>query len=126
MLPLSEITIVGNLGNDPETKYTANGTMAVSFSVAVNKKGRGDDKDTTNWYRVTTWGKLAETCDTLANNGALLKGAQVLVLGELTVREFTRRDGDSGYSLDINANRVNIARGTNDESGGDDDDNHRY
>lgn len=126
MLPFADITIAGNLGRDPETKYTPNGSMTVEFSVAVSRKSR--DTESTNWYRVTCWGKLAETMDNLANQGSLLKGSQVLVQGELTVREFTKRDGDAGYSLDINARRVNLAGGRPNGDGGRgyDDDGHNY
>lgn len=127
MLPFSDITIAGNLGRDPETKYTPNGQMTVEFSVAVSRKSR--DTEFTNWYRVTAWGKLAETMDNLANQGSLLKGSQVLVQGELTVRDFTKRDGGEGYSLDINARRVNLAGGRPNGNGGRgdyDDDGHNY
>jgi hypothetical protein len=73
--------IIGNLGKDPEMRYTPDGTPVTSFTVAVNKRwtGRdGSEQDKTTWYRVTCWRKLAET-----TNQYLKKGKQVMVIGEV-------------------------------------------
>jgi len=81
--------IVGHLGRDPEMRYTPSGTAVTNFSVAVSRKFTGKDGkavEKTKWFRVTAWGKLAETC-----NQYLAKGRQVLVAGEI----------DASHGLDV-------------------------
>lgn len=97
---MSEIVIIGNLTADPERR-TANGASLLTFTVAENKRQRQDDgsyKDiSTLFYRVDIWGSLAEFyADKLA------KGYRVKVIGEFNAREFTRQDGSTGTSLEIN------------------------
>lgn len=116
------ITIVGNLGRDPETRYTPNGRMNVALNVAVSHRFRdssGQQQDRTNWFRVTAWGTLAESLDRLAQNGWLAKGRQVYVAGRFEAREYTGNDGVQRTSLDINANEVQLvgSRGDNESAG---------
>ena len=106
-MSLAHITVMGNLGRDPETRFTKSGAMNVSFSMAVSNR-RGTEEHT-DWYRVTTWGKLAELMDGFAQDGTLAKGTPVLVLGRLTVSEYTGKDGSAKYSLDVNADNVQLA-----------------
>ena len=106
-MSLATITLMGNLGRDPEAKTTRTGTPFTEFSVAVSTK-RGDT-ETTNWYRVSAWGKLGETLDRLYQSGALTKGTQVLVIGRLVVRDYTDNAGSPKYSLDVDANDVQLA-----------------
>ena len=76
--------VIGNLGRDPETRYTKSGAMNVSFSVAASRRfndASGTLQERTTWFRVTAWGKLAETLDRLAQDGALVKGQRVFVAG---------------------------------------------
>lgn len=108
-MSVANITLLGNVGREPETKHTSTGKMNVVFSMAVSKK-RGTE-ETTNWYRVTCWGKLAETMDGLAQGGALTKGAKVLVIGRLEARDYTAADGTPKYSLDVDANDVQLVGG---------------
>ena len=78
-----KLTIVGNLGRDPEMRYTPSGQAVTNFSVATNRRwttGDGQQQEETVWFRVSTWGRLAETC-----NQYLRKGQQVLCEGRLTV-----------------------------------------
>ena len=82
-MSLAHITLYGNLGRDAETRYTKSGTMNVSFSMAHSER-RGEGEERTDWYRVTAWGKLAETLDRFAQDGSLIKGTPVVVLGRLT------------------------------------------
>lgn len=116
------ITIVGNLGRDPETRYTPNGRMNVALTVAVNSRFRdasGQQQDRTNWFRVTAWGTLAETLDRLAQQGWMVKGRQVFVSGRFEAREYTGNDGQQRTSLDITANEVQLVGGRPEgESGG--------
>lgn len=77
-----KVTIIGNLGGDPELKYQPNGDAVCSFSVATNRKWKNSDGtpgEETVWFRVTAWRKLAETC-----NQYLKKGKQVYIEGRLT------------------------------------------
>jgi single-strand DNA-binding protein len=104
-------TIVGNLGKDPEMRYTPSGTPVTSMSVATNRKYTGSDgqvvKETT-WFRVSVFGKQAEACAQY-----LKKGSTVLVEGRLQSdlktggpKTFTRQDGTVGTSFEIAANTV--------------------
>jgi single-strand DNA-binding protein len=105
------IIIVGNLGRDPEMRFTPSGQPVTSFSVATNRQytdSSGQQVKETIWFRVTTWGKLAETC-----NQYLKKGRMVLVEGRLVPdlntggpRVFSRQDGSSGASFEVMANTV--------------------
>jgi single-strand DNA-binding protein len=100
-----QITLVGNLGSDPEMRYTPSGVPVASFRMAVNKSWTGDDgqrQDKTTWFRVTAWRKLAETVSQY-----LTKGAKVLVVGEIEeARPYTDRDGNLRATLEITAQVV--------------------
>jgi single-strand DNA-binding protein len=116
----ANITIVGNLGRDPETRYTPNGAMNVTFTVAVNlRPGRdasGQQQERTNWYRVTAWERLAEQLDRMAQQGWLTKGRTVFVSGRFEAREYTGNDGQPRTSLDITASEVSFV-GSNRQEG---------
>ncbi len=117
------ITIVGNLGRDPETRYTPNGKMNVSLNVAVSHRFRdasGQQQERTNWFRVTAWGGLAESLDRMAQNGWLAKGRQVFVSGRFEARDYTGNDGQQRTSLDISATEVSLvgSRGESEPGGG--------
>jgi len=100
-----QITLIGNLGNDPEMRYTPNGVPVTSFSLAVNRRWtnqEGQAQEKTLWFRVTAWRKLAETASQY-----LTKGRQVLVVGELEEpRTFTDKNGVVRVSLDVTANEI--------------------
>lgn len=106
-----KIIIIGNLGRDPEMRYTPSGQGVTDFSVATSNKyttSDGNQVDETTWFRITTWGKLAEVC-----NQYLKKGRRVLVEGRLkpdkdtgSPRVYTRQDGTSGSSYEITAETV--------------------
>lgn len=114
------IIIVGNLGRDPEMRYTPSGLPVTSFSVASNRTFTRDNQQVkeTIWFKVTTWGKQAETC-----NNYLKKGSKVLIEGRLTPgdngspRMWTAQDGTSRSSYDVTANTVRFlsSRGGEDE-----------
>ena len=103
------IILVGNLGRDPEMRYTPSGQAVTNFSVAVNDNytnSEGVRVDRTIWIRVSAWGKQAESC-----NEYLKKGRSVLVEGKLVhengnPRTFTRSDGSPGASYEVRANIV--------------------
>ena len=101
---LNKIMVIGNLGRDPEMRFTADGTPVTSFSVAVNRIAGGADgerREETDWFRVTAWRKLAETC-----NQYLAKGKRVYIEGRLQTRQWQGQDGQTRYSTDIIANDV--------------------
>ena len=111
------IIVVGNLGREPEMRYTPSGQPVTSFSIASNRSYMntgGEKVDETIWFRVTTWGKQAETC-----NQFLHKGSRVLVEGRLTPdknggpRIWTNKEGQPAASFEINAVTVRFlsARG---------------
>lgn len=106
-----QIIIVGNVGREPEMRYTPSGTAVTSFSVAVNSQ-RGDEK-ITKWFRVVAWGKQAEIC-----HQYIVKGMSVLVVGELTAdpktgapKIWTNKDGEPQVSFEINASTVRFLGG---------------
>lgn len=106
-----KIIIAGNLGKDPEMRYAPNGDAVTSFSVATSRKytdKSGQKIEETTWFRVSVWGKQAETC-----NQYLKKGRSVLVEGRLNADKttggpkiFQRQDGTSGASFEITAENV--------------------
>ena len=106
-----KIIIVGNLGKDPEMRYTPTGQAVTSFSVASTRQytvGNGEQVKETVWFRVSTWGKTAEACNTY-----LKKGAKVLIEGRLTPDKATggpriwkKQDGSSGSSFEVTASTV--------------------
>jgi single-strand DNA-binding protein len=95
----SRVVLVGNLGGDPEMRYSQNGTPITNFSIAVNRRRRGQDgqyQDETSWFRVTLFRQQAEFAAEW-----LHKGNKVLVEGELQIRNFTGRDGVERTSVDV-------------------------
>ncbi len=105
------IIIVGNVGKDPEMRYTPSGQAVTSFSVATNRQyttGSGEQVKETIWFRITTWGKQAEIC-----NQYLKKGSKVLIEGRLTPdkttggpRIWSKQDGTTGASFEVTAGTV--------------------
>ncbi len=119
------IIIVGNLGRDPEMRYTPSGQAVTSFSVATNRKytsSNGEAVNETIWFRVSAWGKQAEIC-----NQYLKKGSKVLVEGRLTPdkntggpRIWNKQDGTAAASFEVTAQTVRFltTRGESDSGGG--------
>jgi single-strand DNA-binding protein len=109
----SRIIIVGNLGRDPEMRYTPSGTPVTNFTVAVNRRrstGGGQFEDETDWYRVAAFGRLAEIADQY-----LVRGMKVLVDGQPQIRTYTGNDGVERTSVEINADNFQMLT-TRDES----------
>lgn len=106
-----KITVVGNLGRDPEMRYTPGGQAVTNFNVATNRQytsSNGEKVKETVWFRISAWGRQAETC-----NQYLKTGSQVLVEGRLTPdktsggpRIWTRQDGTPASSFELTAERV--------------------
>ena len=105
------IILVGNLGKDPEMRYTPSGQPVTNFSMAVNRQYTASDGQKvkeTSWFRVSVWGRQAESV-----NQYLRRGSQVLVEGRLNAdpqsggpRIYTRQDGTTGASFEVTANTV--------------------
>lgn len=104
-MALSKIQIIGNLGRDPELRYTPNGRPVASFTVAVNQSTKnqqtGEWIEATDWFRVSVWGDRGERA---AEN--LRKGSRVFVDGRFKAREYEANDGQKRMSLDITADTV--------------------
>ena len=115
-----KIVVVGNLGRDPEMRYMPDGTAVTNFSVATSRRWTsgqtGEPVEETLWFRVSVWGRQAETA-----NQYLSKGRKVLVEGQLTgdantggPKLFQRNDGSVGSSFEIRANVVKFIGGRED------------
>ena len=101
---LNKVMVIGNLGADPELRYTANANAVANFSVASNREYTTDDGEhhkETEWFRVVTWNKLAESCSQY-----LRKGRQVYVEGRLQTRSWEAPDGQTRYMTELIAERV--------------------
>jgi single-strand DNA-binding protein len=113
----NKIILVGNLGRDPELRYTPQGTPVCSFTVATNEKRKdkaGEMQDVTTWFRVTFWGRQAETASQY-----LTKGRPIYVEGRLRLEEWTDRDGKQRYTLEVHATDMQfIGGGRGDEAAG--------
>lgn len=100
-MSFNKVIIVGNLGRDPELRYTPQGTAVCNFSMATTEKRRdksGEYQDVTTWFRVTVWDKKAEVAAKY-----LQKGSQVYIEGRLKLDEWTDRDGNTRTTLDVTA-----------------------
>lgn len=108
----NKITIIGNLGTEPEMRYTPSGTAVTNFSVATNrryKNSNGENVDETEWFRVSTWGRLAEITDQY-----LQKGRLVYVEGSLSSRSWVGQDGQTRFSNEVRAQEVKFLSGSGD------------
>jgi len=103
-MSLNSWSFIGRIGKEAEEKFTPGGDAIVSFSVAVDS-GFGDKKVTT-WVRATMWGKRGS-----AVKDCLLKGTQVGIVGEVTLREFTNKDGNKQSSLEVRVNDLTLLGG---------------
>lgn len=114
---MNKIIIIGYLGRDPEYRYTANGTAVASFSVAENRRYKtaaGEERQETEWFNCSAFGRLAEVA-----NQYLGRGQQVYLEGRLTSRQYERRDGTAGYSLDVMVSDLQfLGRREGEQSGG--------
>ncbi|MFC1897456.1 single-stranded DNA-binding protein [Chloroflexota bacterium] len=104
MASLNKVMIIGNLGSEPEMRFTPNGNPVTSFRVATNRvytTAEGERKQETEWFTVVSWNKLAEQC-----NQFLTKGRLVYAEGRLRTRTWDSQDGQKHYRTEIIANRV--------------------
>ena len=103
-MSLNKAMIIGNLGRDPEMRYTPNGQAVTQFTVAVNRNFRGQDgewQEETEWFRVVAWGATGERA---AEN--LRKGNKVYVEGRIQTRQWEDQSGQKRYTTELIADRV--------------------
>ena len=103
---LNKMLVIGNVGRDPEMRYTPNGVAVTSFSLAVNRRytpAGGEPQEETEWFDITAWNRLAETC-----NNYVTRGMKVYVEGRLRSRSWVGQDGQTRFRNEIVANTVNI------------------
>lgn len=111
-----QLTLIGNLGNDPEMRYTPTGVAVTSFSLAVSRSWTSKDgqrQEKTIWFRINAWDKLAETA-----NQYLSKGRQVFVVGELEEpRTFQDKEGNTRVTLEVRALNIRFLGKAGDSGG---------
>jgi single-strand DNA-binding protein len=116
-MSLCKVTLIGNLGRDPEMRYTPDGRPVTQFSVAVNRNTKtqsGEWLEETEWFRITVWGNQAERT---AEN--LRKGSRVYVEGRFRTREWEAQDGQKRTALEVTAdNVINLERRPREEGEG--------
>lgn len=101
---INKVTIVGNVGADPEIKSISSGTKVTNLSVATSMKYKdknGDQVEKTEWHRIVCWGRLAEICEEYIS-----KGSRVYVEGRLETRKWQASDGTDRYTTEIVASQV--------------------
>ena len=104
MVSLNKVMLIGNVGSDPEMRFTPNGNPVTSFRMATNRvytTPEGEKRQETDWFSIVTWNKLAEQC-----NQFLTKGKLVYVEGRLHNRSWEGADGQKHYRTEVIANRV--------------------
>lgn len=109
MASLNKVMLIGNLGKDPEVRYTTSGQAVASFNLATSEKFKnksGEWEERTEWHRVTLWGKLAEIAGEY-----LAKGRTVYIEGRLQTRKWTDRDGNDKYTTEIVGDRMQMLGG---------------
>ena len=104
MASVNKMIIIGNLGSEPEMRFTPNGNPVTSFRVATNWRyttSQGERREETEWFTVVAWRKQAESC-----NQYLTKGQKVYVEGSLRTRSWEGQDGQKRWRVEVIANRV--------------------
>ena len=115
-MSFNKIIIVGNLGRDPDLRYTPQGVAVCSFSMATNEKRKdksGESQDITTWFKVTLWRNQAENAAKY-----LTKGSPVYIEGRLHIEEWTDRDQNKRFTLDVQATDMHFISAGRGEGGG--------
>ena len=110
MAAVNKVILIGNLGRDPELRYTQGGQAVANFSLATTERFPGRDgaeqQERTEWHRIVTWGKTAENCAQY-----LSKGRSVYIEGRLQTRDWEDKEGNKRQTTEINAQRVQFLGG---------------
>ncbi|MDX8406785.1 MAG: single-stranded DNA-binding protein [Mariprofundaceae bacterium] len=113
---LNKAMLIGNLGADPETRFTQDGTCVCNLRLATTEKFKnraGEQQEKTEWHRVVLWGRLGEIA-----NQYLKKGARVYIEGKIETRKWQDRDGNDKYTTEIRANEMKMLGGGSGMGGG--------
>ena len=116
MASINKVILIGNLGADPELRYTSGGTPVADLRLATSRKFKGRDggmQEDTQWHRVVVWSKQAENCKEY-----LSKGSQVYIEGRLQTRQWEDRDGNKRYTTEVVAETVQFLGGRGGGGGG--------
>ena len=107
MAGINKVILIGNLGRDPEVRYTPNGVAIANFSIATSEewkdKDTGEKQERTEWHRIVAWRRLGEICGEY-----LHKGSQVYIEGRLQTREWEDRDGNKRYTTEVVAQNMQM------------------
>lgn len=115
-MSVNKVILVGNLGKDPEVRYTASGTAVANFSLATTERYKdrdGNNQEKTEWHNIVAWRQLAEICGKY-----LSKGRQVYIEGKIQTRSYDDRDGNKRYITEIVADQMQMLGGRGDNQGG--------
>ena len=118
-----KVLLIGNVGRDPEVRYTASGTAVANFSLAVNEKWNnrdGESQERVTWFQVVAWGRLAEICGEY-----MTKGRQVFIEGRIQNKEWEDRDGGTRRRTEVVASSVQLL-GRRDDTSDSGDDRERH
>ncbi len=109
---VNKVILIGNLGKDPEIRYTQNGTAVVNFTLATTDSWTkdGETNERTEWHNIVAWARLAEIC-----NQYLQKGKQVYIEGRIQTRKWEDRDGNTRYTTEIVAQNMQMLGGRGDD-----------
>ena len=108
---MNKITIIGNIVRDPELRTTQSGINVCTFTVAVNKRQKGDSQSA-EYFRVSAWRQLADNCQKF-----LAKGRKVAVVGEVSVSTYTTQNGETRANLEVNASEVEFLTPRTEQAG---------
>jgi single-strand DNA-binding protein len=109
MAGVNKVILIGNLGADPELRYTGNNQAVTELRIATSRRWRdrdGNNQEDTQWHRVVVWGRQAEQCKEY-----LSKGRQVYVEGRLQTRQWEDRDGNKRYTTEVVAQAIQFLGG---------------
>ena len=112
---VNKVILIGNLGADPEVRFTPGGQAVANFRIATSESWQdknGQKQERTEWHRIVVWGKLAELCGEY-----LSKGRQCFVEGRLQTREWTDKEGKKNYTTEVVAQNVQFLGGRGDSAG---------
>ncbi|MBM9614435.1 single-stranded DNA-binding protein [Desulfobulbus rhabdoformis] len=113
---INKAILIGNLGADPEIRYTQNGTPVATFRIATTERRKGQDgqvQEMTEWHRIVAWQRLAEICGEY-----LSKGSKVYIEGRIQTRKWTDQSGVERYTTEINAREMKMLSPRNSPGGG--------
>jgi len=113
---VNKVIILGNVGADPELRYTPGGAAVTNFNIATNESwtdNNSERQERTEWHRIVVWGRLAEIC-----NQYLRKGSKVYIEGRLQTRSWEGQDGQKRYTTEVVAREMQMLDGRGDMDGG--------